>query len=142
MLHNVIEERLKNFKEFDNDVLSLPYFYTYFHKYFKKFIDSSGMEGFINYKYFDDVTNILNHLEPFFIQENKKSIFKDLWEYYYKKIAKNRFTIFNETVIGVCKSCSKKSKIELINKSLVSIIGDNSQEINGFPKENQILYNP
>lgn len=140
LLHNVIEERLKNFKEFDNDVLSLPYFYTYFHKYFKKFIDSAGMEGFTNDKYFDDVTNILNHLEPFFIQENKKSIFKDLWEYYYKKIAKNRFTIFNETVIGVCKNCSEKSIIELINKSLVSIIGDNSKEINGFPKENQILY--
>jgi hypothetical protein len=140
LLHNVIEERLKNFKEFDNDVLSLPYFYTYFHKYFKKFIDSGGMERLTNDKYFDDVTNILNHLEPFFIQENKKRMFEDLWEYYYNKIKKNRFTIFNQTVIGVCKSCSKKSKIELINKSLVNIIGDNSKEVNGFQKENQILY--
>ncbi|HRE78476.1 MAG TPA: P-loop NTPase fold protein [Flavobacterium sp.] len=140
LLHNVIEDRLQNNKEFDIDILSLPYFHSYFHKYFKKFIDSAGMEGSTNDIYFDKVTNILNNLEPYFIKENKKSIYCDLWEYYYKRIIKNRFTVFNETVIGVCNNCSRKSKIELINKSLISIAGNLSNEINVFPKEKQILY--
>lgn len=141
LLHNIIEERLKNLKAFDEDILSLPYFYIYFDKYFKKFIDNSINEKTTGKTFFDKVTSILNQLEHIYIKPyTMNNFYKNLWEYYFKKIENYRFKQFDETVKGVCKNCNRNSKIELINNSLVSIIGDNSKEINGFPKENQILY--
>lgn len=141
LLHSIIEDKLHNNTNFDDEILNLPYFYSYFDKYFKKFIDSKRISDTTNHEYFDNITMILNNLESYFIRDDKKMIYNILWEYYYQNmITRNKFIVFNETVIGVCNNCSRKAKIELINKSLDYIIKHKPNSTNILSKDAQILY--
>jgi hypothetical protein len=114
LLHNLIIKKLKKGEKFEEDVLNLSYFQTYFYKYFKQFVN----QDLTPKTNFEIITNLLIIQEKNFNINMSSSLYKELWNVYARKIYVGQFFKFNSTLKGICTHCSYKEKIAILNNHI------------------------
>lgn len=111
LLHKLIINKLKNGERFDEEVLNLTYFQTYFYKYFKQFVSADLNKN----SDFDMITNLLEIQEKNFIKNKSISLYNELWYVFSQNVFKGEFFKFNNTLKGICMYCSHIRKVEVLN---------------------------